>query len=315
MKYHLYYHDDFDGISSGAVMLNFLCSRGDKIVSYNPIDYTPKINENWVKYKFKKPFILVDFRYHPAADWWFDHHRTSFAWPALKNWGKKYKNDSRHFQDPRFKSCASLVLARLITGYKYKAPKHIKDLTRWADIVDGMGFKSANEAINYSKPGLKMLAYLDSENNQKNRKGLIKLLAEESIAAVVRNPKISQKSRQYTAKVLRTTKQLRAASLVVGSVVFVDAGKEKDVRIHHYMIYYLFPQKKYSVLLKRKGSCFRLGVGANPWSKSGKFADIGRLMSKYGGGGHKTVGATQRKSKSELLKIAKEIIKYLNQHG
>jgi nanoRNase/pAp phosphatase (c-di-AMP/oligoRNAs hydrolase) len=38
-------------------------------------------------------------------------------------------------------------------------------------------------------------------------------------------------------------------------------------------------------------------------------------MKKYGGGGHKGVGGLERKSKKEIMKIAEEIIEYLNKHG
>lgn len=302
-------------MASGAVMLNFLRSCGDDIISYNPIDYTPNLNENWVKYKFKKPFILVDFRYHPAADWWFDHHQTSFTWPALKNWGKNYKNDNQHFRDPKFKSCASLVLAHLAEKYNYESTKHIKELCKGVDIVDSMGFKSAKEAISYTKPGFKLLAYLDSENNQKNRRELIKLLAKEPVAKIIKRHDVAQKAKHHATRVLKTTMRLKTTSRVSGPVVFVDATQINEFSIHHYMVYYLFPQIRYSILLKRDRGYFSLGVGANLWSKSSKFADIGRLMTKYGGGGHGTVGATQKKSKSKLLKIAQEVIEYLNKHG
>ena len=60
MKYHIYFHDDLDGVASSAVMLSFLSERGDTIVSYNPLNYFPDFKRKWPVYKFKKPFILVD---------------------------------------------------------------------------------------------------------------------------------------------------------------------------------------------------------------------------------------------------------------
>jgi nanoRNase/pAp phosphatase (c-di-AMP/oligoRNAs hydrolase) len=46
-----------------------------------------------------------------------------------------------------------------------------------------------------------------------------------------------------------------------------------------------------------------------------KVVNIGKLMSKYGGGGHRTVGGIEKKTKPEILKVAEEIIEYLNRHG
>lgn len=39
MNYHLYFHDDFDGMSSSAILLDFFRTRGDDIASFNPINF------------------------------------------------------------------------------------------------------------------------------------------------------------------------------------------------------------------------------------------------------------------------------------
>jgi len=315
MKYHLYYHDDFDGMASGAVMLNFLRSRGDDIASYNPIDYTPLVNETWVRFKFKKPFILVDFRYHPVASWWFDHHETSFAWPARREWGRKYNNDSQHFRNPKFKSCCSAVTAHLARNYQYKAPLHIRELVKWADIIDSFGYKSPSEALSYSSPALKIMGYLDSESNAVYRKKMIEHLALEPMKRIATTPLVVKKSQKHIVGIRKLIKKIKESARVYGSVVFADVSMINKPDAHHFMIYYLFPGKRYSAILRNNGTYYSLGVGQNKWLGLRNKVDIGKLMTKYAGGGHRGVGATQRKSKKEIMKIAREVIEYLNKQG
>ncbi|MBI2670208.1 MAG: hypothetical protein HYX20_03640 [Candidatus Yanofskybacteria bacterium] len=316
MNYHLYYHNDFDGTASGAIILNFLYSRGDSIASFNPIDYTPKLIASWVGYKFKKPFILVDFRYHPKADWWFDHHEVSFPRLVKTEWKKHFRNDQTHCWDRKRKSCCGLILAHLKKHFGFKLPKHIAELAKWADIIDAAGYKSAREAISYSKPAFQLMAIVTDENNSKNTHDLIKKLAEKSMAKIVKEPRIKTRVSDFILKLKKLIKDLKTISKPYGSTIFFDVS-DISPDVSHYMSYFLYPSVKYSVILKRgKGNdYYHLGVGKNPWIGQSEKTNIGELMSKYKGGGHKNVGATQSNSKKEIMKITGEIIEYLNKNG
>ena len=64
--------------------------------------------------------------------------------------------------------------------------------------------------------------------------------------------------------------------------------------------------------LRDKGGEFKIGIGSNKWSEERSTIDLGGLARKYGGGGHKGVGALFVKSRDEALRIANEIIDFLN---
>lgn len=314
MRYHIYYHDDFDGMASSALMLDFLRSCGDDIISYNPIDYTPKINETWVRYKFKTPFVLVDFRYHPKASWWFDHHKSSFTKPALSSWQKLYKNDKTHQHNSNFPSCASLVLTHLIKYFHYKPPVHVKELIRWSDIIDGARYKSVADAIESRGPAMKIRVYTNFEKNKNHRIGLIKELSLKPMAEVVKSSRIDQKVKLGMEKDKLILEKLKKISDVLDKVTFVD-GVKNFLKTSHFMVYYVFPSTIYSVVLETMSSGYHLRVGFNHWQKEKRRVDISKISEKYGGGGHKTVGAIEKKSKKEIMQIAEEIIEYLNKHG
>lgn len=314
MNYHLYYHDDFDGMASGAVMLNFLRSRGDDIISFNPIDYTPELNENWAKHKFKKPFILVDFRYHPAASWWFDHHETSFDKPANSSWQKTYQNNSTHHRDPEFKSCCSLVLAHLIKKQNYNPPEHIQELARWLDIIDGAAYKYLRDVIESKVAPLKLRTYLFYEKSKSRRFKFLNDLAFKPMSDIMAQGHIVKKVKKADTDIKIVLKNLKKCSVLSEKVIFVDATQISS-NVSHYMAYFNYPKHKYSIILEKQEGYYHLGAGFNRWQKDKQCTNIGGLMLKYDGGGHKTVGAVEKKSKKEIVKIAEKIIKYLNKHG
>ena len=315
MKYHLYFHNDFDGVASGAVMLNFLRSRGDDIASFNQVDYTLRINEGWVNYKFKVPFILVDFRYHPKASWWFDHHETSFDKPSLLKWGKDYRNDSTHSHITKYGSCSSLILAHLEKYWHHSPPKYIREVAKWADVIDAALYKSPREVIVPRVPALKLRIYLLYEDNTSLWASLIKKMAAGLMNQVVKQKHISSKVKLGIADAKKTIKKLTRFSTTSTKVVFVDATKITS-DVSHYFAYLVYPKLKYSAILEKyKKKCYHLGIGFNRWQGDKNCTNIGKLMLKYGGGGHLAVGAVERKSKEEILKIAGKVIEYLNEHG
>ncbi|MBI2062770.1 MAG: hypothetical protein HYT61_00820 [Candidatus Yanofskybacteria bacterium] len=313
MNYHLYFHNDLDGMASGAVMLNFLRSRGDNIISFNPIDYAPEIYKGWVNYRFKKPFILLDFRYHSAASWWFDHHGTSFDSPSLSSWKKKYRNSVTHYRDPKCKSCCGMILFHLKKYFSFNAPSYIKELAKWADIIDSAGYKSARDALDYSKPAMQFSLFLSNDNNLKNRPSLLKKLAEKSLEEIVSEKSIKTKISQLISGQNKALQNSKKSSKLYKRAAFLDATNA-DSDYNHFMIYLAYPNIKYSVILEKTGNSYHLGVGKNPWVKSLGKVDVGNLMLRYCGGGHKNVGATQSSSKKEIVKIAEKVIEYLDNH-
>jgi len=318
VNYHLYFHNDFDGVASGAVMLNFLNSRGDDIVSFTPVDYFPLLKKSWAGFKFKEPFIIVDFLYHPKASWWFDHHRTSFI---NNRWRKEFRSDENHAFDPTAKSTCSLMAEHLRTEFGYSPPKFIVDLAKWADIIDSASYKSAKEAIWGKQPAIKLAPVLDldvvdckSKTSAKYFETIIKSLASESVSRTIQTPIIRREIKKIEKNNQEARRIFKRISFVSGKVVFIDGTRTKK-QISHYMGYYFYPEIDYSAILETRGAYYHLSVGRNPWKERPPTVDIGRLLSRYGGGGHKTVGGVERKLKSEILKVAGEVIEYLNENG
>ncbi len=316
MDYHLYFHDDFDGTASGAVMLNFLHSRGDDIISYNPINFTPNLKKNWADYKFKEPFILVDFLYHPRATWWFDHHLTSFI---NDGWRRRFEGDKNHAFDPAKKSACDLIAEHLKKEFGYKPPRFILDLIKWATIIDSASYKSAEEAIRGKQPAIKLALALNPINFKaqaaaKYFETIVKSLAGKPMAKTVKIKIVKKEIKRIEEDNKKAKKVFKKISKVAGRAVFID-GTKTEAQLSNFFGYYFYPKINYVITLEFYGSYYHLSVGKNPWKKTPARIHIGKMLSKYGGGGHDGVGGMDKKSKSEIMKIAEEVIKYLNKHG
>ncbi len=317
-RYHIYFHDDFDGMVSAVIFFDFFRKRGDKVGSFNPINYTPSIKKDWANFKFKKPFVLVDFMYHPNADWWFDHHETSFINP---DWKKNYKDDDRHAFDQIYKSGCALVLAHLNKKYKYEAPKNIQELVYWGDIIDSAGYKNARQIVERKEPALRLMSYLDSLDKvdqkiyQAKQSAIIKNLATKSINNFIAYSLVSNRIKKYLSKTKKSVADFKKSAVIKGGVIFIDAIN-KEFPKPHFLAYYVYPKSFYSVSINKYGAYYHMSVGGNPWNKThGTEINIGKKMRSYGGGGHKAIGGLEKKSKLEIMKIAEEIIEYLNIHG
>ncbi len=315
MDYHLYFHNDFDGIASGAVMLDFLRSRGDNIISFTPITYSPTLKKKWAHFKFKRPFIILDFLYHPKASWWFDHHPTSFL---TDEWRDGFKNDKNRAFDSAKKSACDLMSGHLKKEFNYKPPKFIADLAKWATIIDSASYKSAKEAIESKQPAIKLAKAtnpdLKGKALAKYFETMMKSLASEPISKTILMPAAKREIRRIEKNDRKVERTLEKISVVAGKTVFMN-GTKAGVELSNYSGYYFYPKVDYALNLEFYGSYYHLLVGKNPWKKVPARVHIGEMLKKYGGGGHKTVGGVERKTKSEILKIAGKIIEYLNKHG
>lgn len=322
MKYDIYFHNDFDGRASAAVMLSFLQSRGDEIEHFVPVNY--HLTRQWLDEKFfakhalfkgrRNPAIVVDFMYHPAAAFWFDHHPTTFK---KESWKKRFKPTKFHHWNPRYVSNCHLTYAALKESFGWRPPKVLKDLIPWADMIDGAQYKNPLQTIRIKEPALEIAAFVDrKDDDEREAAALIKALAQKSLREIASLKKIRTVAASVRRENLKTLEFYKKNLQVMGDATFIDLT---DTKFHslRFAPYYLKPKLMYAVRLTRKDGLYHLGIGGNPWIKGAaekrhKDAHAGEILKKYGGGGHKKAGAVEFKTRAEAEKALVEIIPQLN---
>lgn len=312
MKYDIYFHNDLDGRASAAMMLAYLRSRGDDIEHYIAMTYGH--HDHWFDrnlFKGKNAAVVVDFTYHPGAAWWFDHHATTFKKPE---WKKYFKSDPEHRLDAKYYSCCHLVYDSLRRDFSWRPGKHLAELAKVLDVVDGARYRSAKQTIEMKEPGVQMNAYVEGmPHDAREDKHMIELMATRPLAAVVRDSAIARSIAKLKKNVTRSLGFYKKNLEVSGRSTFIDLSKDPLNGLLRYAPYYLCPKSVYSIRVRRKGKLWYLGVAANPWRSRENRFDLGALMKKYNGGGHYGVGATEFETREATLRAIKEIDAVLRQ--
>jgi oligoribonuclease NrnB/cAMP/cGMP phosphodiesterase (DHH superfamily) len=322
MTYDIYFHNDFDGRASAALILAFLRNRGDAIAHFTAVDYD--LTDRWLDERFFKthrlftgprhPAIVVDFMYHPEAAMWFDHHPTTFKRPE---WRSRYVRDAFHRLDPSYKSNCHLVYAALKENFGWRPPAYFKDLVKWVDIIDAAGYRSPRQIINVEGIGMEVAAYVDAiDGNPRATVALIKALAALPLAEVAALPKIQKIATATRRENMKSLAFYREHMRIDGDVSIIDLTAT-DLPSLRFAPYLLDKKVVYALRIMKKGRDYVVGVGVNPWISRARHAPfrevhIGEMMKKFGGGGHKGAGACQFKTKSDALRGAEAMIPLLN---
>lgn len=315
MKYDIYFHDDFDGRASAAVMLSFLRSRGDDIEHYVPVNFDLK--PQWSKKSFFKkhklfkgkrnPAIVVDFLYHPKAAWWFDHHATTFQDP---NWKEKFRPSKFYNCNPKYFSCCHQVLDALVRDFGFRAPKHLKNLALWLDITDAARYKSIKQAVEIREPALQISAFINKFGDRDAPLvWLIDLLSRKPFSRILSDPRVARKMQLIKKERKEVLVFYRKNVQLYGRIVVIDVSDVRKKEIRH-APYYLYPKVIYSLSFKEDiDGLYHISLGVNPARRSQNKVNIGEFLRKnYGGGGHKNVGGAEFGNKQKTERAVKEIV-------
>ena len=318
MKYDIYFHGNcFDGAASAATLSHFLKLRGDSYGKFIPLTH-PVNKKWWRKLKMKSPSAVVDITYHPRAKIWFDHHPTTFI---DKRWEKDFKASDIKLLTSNFKildtkspSCTGLIFRHFTKNFEIKAPKHIKELAKWADIIDRARFKNAREAMGFQQAALRIAkSFVDKKPSLSYAKLLIKALSEKSMIFIDKLKPVRIRFLKHKRDFKKSMPEIKKHLVLRGKVTILY-GMNKRLAGARFASYYFYPQSKYSVRILKRGNKHVLSVGQNPWNPP-RHPRIGQyLEKKYGGGGHSVAGSAAFTKKNDALREALNIADYLNKH-
>jgi hypothetical protein len=320
MNYHLYFHDDLDGVASGAVLLHFLKSRGDEYASYNPIDFTGDIKKNWAGHALQKPSALVDFMYHPSLDIWFDHHGSTFVYDE---WRIAYRDSEMQSFDPAAKSCCGMIVRFFESTRGYIYPEQLKQLARELDVYDSATFPTIHETFAIESPSAKLGCLVDHHIDRNDRvpyRQLRKFLIDNIAAAdgydfleKEEYVKTYERVKREQETVIR---QMKERGEQIGQVIYINKI-DYNLPNAHFVPFYAFPEAWYQVVVGRKDDIFKIRFSRSNWTRPQSPLDLGVIAKQKdaSGGGHPGIGVIFRTTEAEAIATAQELIEYLNTNG
>ena len=315
MKYDIYFHDDFDGRASAAVMLDFLNSRGDEIEHFTHIDFD--IQDQYFKDNFfsshkffkgkRNPPIVVDFPYHPKTAFWFDHHTTAFK---REDWKKQFHSSKNYRWDEHYPSCCHFIVNSLLKDFGYKPSKIILELAKWLDVIDAARYSSAKQTILNKEPALKVNLFIEDGMKGITEKDFIKLLASKSLIEISKNKLVEKVVKKNKIETKNGLKFYKKNIKIYGSLgmIFLKKGKYTSLR---FAPFYFYPNLRYFLrIVEDKNKTFGIGLGVNPWNKNKNKIHIGEFLKEnfLGAGGHHEAGGAGFKTKKDLELAIKKII-------
>lgn len=294
---------DFDGICC-AVLLKEVGVM-DQMYYAHPKDLQDG------KVKVTSYDILANVPYVAGCGMWFDHHSSE---------------DERVLKNGTFKgsSEAAPSAARVIYNY-YSEDEDLgrfDEMLQYVDKVDSADL-TEDEILNPS--GWVLLGFICDPRSglgyhQEYRISNIQLMQElvdylrtMGIDEILELPDVQERIDKYLDNNEKFKLFLKSSSRVQGNIVITDTRKAENIPAgNRFLVYSLFPHANIDIrIIKGKGGATTVfSVGHSIINRTAK-VDVGSLMLKYGGGGHKQVGTCQvPKAKSD--EVLKGIIKAIN---
>lgn len=284
----VYFHSGcFDGVVSSIIAADFLEElAGWSSSEFRPVDYT--LGKRWAGEPLPVRSAVVDFLFHPGAQFWADHHPTTFVHSGPPG---PERNGTWRLYDKVAPSCARLLLNRLPAAFR-RTSKH-DELARWADKTDTAQYASVEEALFSAEPAMQIHAALGTRMGHEMAPYLIRALREESLDQVAGRPQVLSLARAARASLEDALAQVRSAlRRLPGEVAYFDVSDLPDAPGARYAPYSIWPAARYSVAVVRSQRGVKITAMRNPWQDF-KGVHLGELMARLGGGGHERVAALE----------------------
>lgn len=260
--------------------------------------------------------IVTNLPYVPGVGMWFDHHSS-----------EEQRVDTEGNFKGRFEVAPSA--ARVVYNY-YASNGQADNLRKFEKLLEAVDRSDSAQLTveEVTRPsGWILLSYvmdprtgLAYHHNYKisNRDLMMKLvdwIGDKSVDEILAQPDIKERVDRYNAQQLEFERVMSASSRVEGNAIITDLRGKEIPAGNRFLIYTMYPSANIQVRIfdGKKGEFVVVALGHSIFNRTSK-TDVGKLMSKYGGGGHRGAGTCQLPLKGADEKI-REIIAQVKKDG
>ncbi|MGD9300606.1 MAG: exopolyphosphatase [Desulfobacterales bacterium] len=298
---------DFDGSVCAALLQEL--GLVDEILYIHPKD----LQDN--KIEVTKNDILANVPFAHGCGLWFDHHSSEHERLQLAG---------------EFNGASELApsAARVIYKY-YKKDKYLagklkrfQELIKIAGVVDSAQF-SKDQILNPA--GWIMLAFIADPRtglglkrsfrigNFELMKKLPELLRSKTVEEILALPDFQERIHVYHEETSQYKVLLARHTRIEGDAIVIDFQGLDEIPVgNRFLEYVQYPDQNISIrLVDGKNKAFvMISVGHNILNRTSA-VDVGSLVLKYGGGGHKQVGTCQVEH-AAVDRIVAEMLQVIN---
>lgn len=298
---------DFDGLVCGALLLEA------GIVDHWKFAHPKDLQDGLVE--IDENDCLANVPYVEGCGLWFDHHSSELERNQLEG---KYKGESRVTP-----SCARIIYEYY--GGKERFPQYDEimvavdkvdsgDLTI-DDIMNPQGWILVGFLMD-PRTGLGRWRQFTISNYQLMEKLLV-ACSRNTTEEILAMSDVQERIEVYMEQTEKFKEMVLAHSHTEGNLLITDLrGVDPIYTCNRFMVYSMFPEQNISawIVSGRGGQGCSAAVGYSILNKTSD-VNVGSLMLKYNGGGHKKVGTCQfseENMETELPKMLKELTEMAN---
>ncbi len=296
---------DFDGLACATLLVEA------QIVDQYKFVHPKDVQDGKVEVGLND--VLANVPYAPGCGLWFDHHSSEIERLKL-------------MQQHRFRGCsrAAPSCARVIYDF-YGGPKRFAKFDQ-SGLMSGVDKSDSGQFTveDVANPkGWVLLAFIMDPrtglgrhhhyriSNYKLMEDMIQYCRNMTAEQMLQIPDVQERVQRYQTQERVYEEMIRKNASTRKNVLIIDLrGVEDIVSGNRFKEYVLFPQQNVSMRImwgvKRQNIVFT--CGHNIFNRTSR-TNVGSLMLKYGGGGHRHVGTCQvpfdraDKVKEELLAV------------
>lgn len=238
--------------------------------------------------------VLTNLPYVAGAGLWFDHHSSEIV-----------RNEDTASYRGRFEIAPSA--ARVV--YNHYGPQRLSKYATLLESVDKSDAAQLTREDVLNPGGWMLLSYVMDPrtglayhrdyriSNRELMAKMIDLIAAhpDDPEAVLADADVKERIDRYFAQQEAFERFTREHSRVEGNVIITDLRGAGDPPAgNRFLVYILFPEANIQVRIfdGRKGEFVVCAVGHSIFNRTSK-TDVGRLMDRFGGGGHRGAGTCQ----------------------
>lgn len=294
---------DFDGLVCGALL------KEAGIIDEWKFAHPKDLQDGLVE--ITENDCLANVPFVEGCGLWFDHHSSEFERNNLKG---KYKGESRITP-----SCARIIYEYYGGNERFS---HFNEMMAAVDKVDS-GNLTIDEIQNPEgwiligflmdpRTGLGRWRNFTISNYQLMEK-LMDACRVMDTEGILNLPDVKERIEVYNEQTGKFKEMIAAYTRVEKDVIITDLrGVDPIYTGNRFMIYSMYPEQNISawIVNGKGGQGCSVAVGYSILNRTSDI-DVGSLMLKYGGGGHKAVGTCQFKDENmeEMLpKLLEDLV-------
>jgi hypothetical protein len=291
---------DLDGLTCAVVLS--LCERIDSVELVHPQDVTDR------RVTIGPADILANLPYHPACGMWFDNHLLTDP-KAMPPTGFK----GRYGKAP---SAARLVYEHYLAGQPDLA--RYETLVSETDRLDSaqLGMPDVTAPSGYVLLGLTLDPRTGLGSPREYFDLLLPAVRDLPVDEVLALPEVRRRAARMREQDHAFREAALAHSRAAGPVVLTDFRPLDPIPVgNRFLIFTLFPDANVAVRVQWGPGREKVAVsaGRSIFNRTSR-ANLGVLMSLYGGGGHAGAGACLLAPAAADAQIA-EIVSTLERNG